>query len=119
MGQLLVTGILVQMDSSIFINQKLITSMLNGSIGISSTPPRETSAGSLRFNTRALFSDYRKAFYGTAWKGKKHLPECFEKNLNPTLLAVWYMDDGGKLTSVAPGHGAVLHIMSFTEEEGF
>jgi hypothetical protein len=73
---------------------------------------------SLRFNTRTLFKDFREAFYGSKKQGKKKLPDCFEKNLNESVLALWYMDDGGRAYNVLPGRGAVLHINSFSREEG-
>lgn len=71
------------------------------------------STQSYRFYTRALFHHWRPHFYDE--NGVKKLPENFEKCLNSTALAVWFLDDGGRSSGVQTG--VFLTVDNYTQNE--
>lgn len=70
---------------------------------------------SSRFSTRAFFHEWRFAFYNEY--GKKKLPEDFAKSLNSTVLAVWFLDDGGRCSGVKNGVFLTLDRYTLNEIE--
>ena len=71
---------------------------------------------SCRFYTKILFTDLESIFYITVdEKRKKVVPKNLEQLLNPIVLAVWFMDDGGKSQSTPKG--AHINATSFSHEE--
>lgn len=73
--------------------------------------PRQSNGGRIayRFTTRSLpvFTDYYQWFYRN---GRKRLPHDLE--LDPLMLAVWFMDDGAKSRSAC-----YLNTQQFSLEE--
>ena len=58
--------------------------------------PRITQHGhAVRFRTQAIFKDLREIWYGT---GRKALPKELGELLTPKVLAIWFMDDGDKMS---------------------
>lgn len=82
------------------------------------TPPKfQERTNSWRFYTisHPEFSEFREIFYRN---GKRILPKQIEKILkNPLSLAVWFMDDGGKMIDKAREYGYLLNIQQFSEKE--
>ena len=73
---------------------------------------------SCRFYTKKVFTELGSIFYtpeGTKTKRKKILPDNFEQLLNPIVLAIWFMDDGGKSQSTPKA--AYINATSFSPEE--
>lgn len=71
-----------------------------------------------RFNTRSLFSEFRTLFYvfdDVAQKEVKILPKTFKDYLNPTVLAIWYLDDGGRVSDTR--NSVFITLDSFSPEE--
>jgi len=48
---------------------------------------------------------------------KKIIPKNIENFLNPTVIAVWYMDDGNIRRDNGKVYGYYLNTQSFSEEE--
>ncbi len=62
------------------------------------------------------------SIFGTEWRpqfyhenGGKKLPENFEKCLDSTALAVWFLDDGGRSSGVKTG--VFLTVNNYTQTE--
>lgn len=68
---------------------------------------------SYRFYTKALFHEWRPHFYNES--GKKILPQNLSQLLNPTALAIWFLDDGGRCSGVKKG--VFLTIDNYTPEQ--
>lgn len=82
-----------------------------------SKPKFQTSVRSWKFRTisHKEFTRWHRMFYRN---GRKFIPENFKKFLNnPITLAVWFMDDGGKLISYKRDRGLLLNIQQFTLKE--
>lgn len=67
---------------------------------------------SLRFYTRAVFRIERELFYA---ESGKHVPATIEELLDPTALAVWFMDDGGR--GGRTPRGMVWNVTSFKSND--
>ena len=62
-------------------------------------PKTGVSSFSCRFYTQKCFKDLESIFYSKDTADKKRrkvVPNEIEKLLNPIVLAIWFMDDGGK-----------------------
>lgn len=71
---------------------------------------------SYRFWTKKVFQDLESIFYREiGGKRKKVVPSNLEQLLNPTVVAVWFMDDGGKAQNTP--RGAYINGTNFTSEE--
>ena len=79
-------------------------------------PKTQKESFSCRFYTKTLFRDLESIFYTSAGgKRKKVVPRDLEELLNPIVLAIWFMDDGGKSQSTV--RGAYINATSFSQEE--
>ena len=73
---------------------------------------------SCRFYTKSVWADLESIFYtrgAVDRKRKKIVPRNLEQLLNPTVLAIWFMDDGGKSQSTVKG--AYINATSFSQQE--
>lgn len=77
------------------------------------SPKYIAPSDSWRFRTisHKEFIWLRNVFYRN---GKKILPKSLDFLLNSLVLAVWFMDDGGRV-----GSGCLLNIQNFTDSEAF
>ena len=82
---------------------------------INSNKKRKQSYISYRFNTKSLFKKERTFFYNS--DSKKMLPSNFEEILDPQVLALWCMDDGGQGGNTVDG--LVIDVSAFTTHEQF
>ena len=79
-------------------------------------PKTKRESFSCRFYSKTLFQDLESIFYTTVGgKRKKVVPKNLEQLLNPTVLAIWFMDDGGKSQSTPKA--AYINATSFSHEE--
>ena len=81
------------------------------------TEPKEQLVNcSIRFRTisHPELTKFRELFYRG---NKKIIPEDIAKLLDPFALAVWFMDDGGKLTGKGRLRGYYLNTQSFSENQ--
>jgi len=76
---------------------------------------RKKSYISYTLNTQSLFKKERTFFYNS--DSKKMLPLNFEEILDPQVLALWFMDDGGQGGNTVDG--LVIDVSSFTTHEQF
>ena len=95
-----------------------LLSLVSGPIGYAQRthPKTNKKSYSCRFYTKNIFHDLESIFYipvGT--KRKKILPRNIEQLLDPVVLAIWFMDDGGKSQSTVKG--AYINATSFSDEE--
>ena len=76
------------------------------------SPPKYTAVNSWKFRTISHedFLSVQEIFYKNR---KKILPREISFLIDPLVLAVWFMDDGGKLAE----QGCLLNIQNFTDEE--
>lgn len=76
------------------------------------SPPKYTSVDSWKFRTMTHeeFLPVRELFYKD---GIKILPKDLSFLFDPLVLAVWFMDDGGRLSE----QGCLLNIQNFADEE--
>lgn len=71
---------------------------------------------SCRFFTKKVFQDLQNVFYAEIHgKKTKIIPKNLEQLLDPIVLAVWFMDDGGKAQNTPKG--AYINATSFTHQE--
>ena len=71
---------------------------------------------SCRFWTKKVFQDLQYVFYAEIdGKRTKVLPRNLEQFLDPIVLAIWFMDDGGKAQNTPKG--AYINATSFTHQE--
>ena len=83
-------------------------------------PKTKKCSYSRRFYTKSLFQDLESIFYmsttGTGRiKRKKIVPKNLKQFLDPIVLAIWFMDDGGKSQSTP--EGAYINATSFSQQE--
>jgi hypothetical protein len=82
------------------------------------SPPRfQKRTNSWRFYTisHPEFKEFQKIFYGN---GKKGLPKQIGEILkSPLSIAVWFMDDGGKMVDRKREYGYLLNIQQFSPQE--
>lgn len=71
---------------------------------------------SCRFYSKKLFHNLESVFYQQInGKRTKVLPKNLEEFLDPIVLAIWFMDDGGKAQNTP--RGAYINASAFTAEE--
>ena len=70
----------------------------------------------MSFLYKKIFQDLESLFYTQVGaKRKKILPKNIEQLLDPVVLAIWFMDDGGKSQSTVKG--AYINATSFSDKE--
>ena len=81
-------------------------------------PKTGVSSFSCRFYTQKCFTKIESLFYskGTELKKRRKIvPDQIEKLLNPIVLAVWFMDDGGKAQNTV--RAFYINATSFNNSE--
>lgn len=80
-------------------------------------PKTKKTSFSCRFYSKKLFLDLESIFYTNSliMKRKKIVPINLEAILDPVVLAIWFMDDGGKAQNTPKA--AYINATSFTETE--
>ena len=81
-------------------------------------PKTGVSSFSCRFYTQKCFTNLESIFYSKATSFKKRrkiVPNDIENFLNPIVLAVWFMDDGGKAQNTV--RAFYINATSFNNSE--
>lgn len=80
-------------------------------------PKTGTPSLSRRFYTKKYFTDLEVLFYEKKEIRKKIIPNKIEQLLDPVVLAVWFMDDGGKAQNTP--RAAYINVTNFASSERF
>lgn len=79
-------------------------------------PKTGTPSFSRRFYTKKYFADLAALFYENKNEvRKKIIPIQIQQLLDPVVLAVWFMDDGGKAQNTPKA--AYINVTNFTSSE--
>jgi hypothetical protein len=80
-------------------------------------PKTKKESFSCRFYTKKIFLDLEAIFYRNSFgtKRKKIVPTNLETLLDPVVLAIWFLDDGGKAQNTPKA--AYINATSFSEAE--
>nr|ALA63891.1 putative LAGLIDADG homing endonuclease [Symbiochloris irregularis] len=120
-GRLQVEQSLAHQEYVVWLHNQLLN-LTSGPIGQAERthPKTEKKSYSCRFYTKKIFADLESIFYTQFYtqvgeKRKKVVPKNLEQLLNPIVLAIWFMDDGGKSQSTVKA--AYINATSFSPEE--
>lgn len=93
----------------------VLESLVSGKISnVARTHPKTgKNSYSCRFYTKKVFTKNESFFYIQTENGrKKIIPTNFQDLLDPCVLAVWFMDDGGKAQNTI--RAAYINVTGFT-----